>query len=403
LTLPVKEAVMDEYVSAEEAAAMLGVAVDTVYVYVSRKGIRSIPTPNSSKRRYWRADVERARRRGGRSPAIAGDLKQESAITLHTEEDLYYRGRSVRELTESASFEEVAALLWDVEEKEAFTEKLPASAPTMSLFTTAFASESTVNQALALFPLLEAANPRSYDLSQVGMARTGADILRCLCALILGKPHPAADPIHATFGETLGLSPEDTDLLRRLLILSADHGLDSATFAVRAVASTGVSPWRSILTGLSVKSGQRGKLTQYGGVRQLITEIMGAKMASEPVMRRVQEGEAIPGFQPPEASRADARVRILSDRLHTTMSADKDFQHIEAAARAVHEIQGLEPTFAYLSGFAWWKVGLRSNIAPFLLGRSAGWVAHAIEQYQGGERERAELHYRGPLPPQTPK
>jgi citrate synthase len=394
---------MDEYVSAEEAAALLGVAVDTVYVYVSRKGIRSIPTPNSSKRRYWRADVERARLRGGRSPAIAGDLKQESAITLHTAEDLYYRGRSVRELTESASFEEVAALLWDVEERGAFTERLPASPPNISLFTTAFASESTVNQAFALFPLLEGANPRSYDLSQVGMARTGADILRWLCALSLSGTHPVVDPIHETFGKALTLSPENTDLVRRLLILSADNGLDSATFAVRAVASTGVSPWRSILTGLAVKSGQRSRLNQYGGLRQFITEIMAAKMASEPVMRRVQEGEAIPGFQPPEASRADARVRILSDRLQATLSADKDFQRLETAARAVHEIQGLEPTFSYLSGFAWWKVGLRSDIAPFLLGRSAGWVAHAIEQYQGGERERVELHYRGPLPLQTRK
>jgi citrate synthase len=394
---------MDEYVSAEEAAALLGVAVDTVYVYVSRKGIRSIPTPNSSKRRYWRADVERARLRGGRSPAVAGDLKQESAITLHTAEELYYRGRSVRELTESASFEEVAALLWDVEERGAFTERLPASPPNISLFTTAFASESTVNQALALFPLLEGANPRSYDLSQVGMARTGADILRWLCALSLARPHPVVDPIHETFGQALSLSPENTDLVRRLLILSADNGLDSATFAVRAVASTGVSPWRSILTGLAVKSGQRSRRNQYGGLRQFVAEIMAAKMASEPVMRRVQEGEAIPGFQPPEASRADARVRILSDRLRATLSADKDFQRFEAAARAVHEIQGLEPTFSYLAGFAWWKVGLRSDIAPFLLGRSAGWVAHAIEQYQGGERERVELHYRGPLPLQTRK
>jgi citrate synthase len=60
-----------------------------------------------------------------------------------------------------------------------------------------------VNQALALFPLLEAANPRSYDLSQVGMARTGADILRWLCALTLGRPAPVVDPIHETFGKTL--------------------------------------------------------------------------------------------------------------------------------------------------------------------------------------------------------
>jgi citrate synthase len=400
LTIPVKEAVMDEYVSAEEAAALLGVAIDTLYVYVSRKGIRSIPTPNSSKRRYWRADVERARRRGGRPPAIAGDLKQESAITLYTDEDLYYRGRSVRELTEAASFEEVAALLWDVEEQVAFTGKLPASPPNISSFTTAFASESAVNQALALFPLLEEANPRSYDLSQVGMARTGADILRWLCALTLAKLHPVAEPIHEVFGKALNLSPENTDLVRRLLILSADHGLDTATFAVRAVASTGVSPWRSILTGVSVKSGQRSTLNKYGALGQLVAEIMTTKKAAEPVTRRVQEGEAIPGFQLPEATRADARVRILSERLQATLSTDKEFQHLEAAARAVHEIQGLEPTFGYLSSFAWWKIGLKSNIAPFLLGRSAGWVAHAIEQYQGGERERAELHYRGPLPPQ---
>lgn len=394
---------MDEYVSAEEAAALLGVAIDTLYVYVSRKGIRSIPTPNSSKRRYWRADVERARRRGGRPPAIAGDLKQESAITLYTDEDLYYRGRSVRELTEAASFEEVAALLWDVEERAAFTGKLPASPPTMSLFATAFGSESTVNQALALFPLLEAANPRSYDLSQVGMARTGADILRWLCALTLGRPQPVADPIHEVFHHALNLSPESTDLVRRLLILSADHGLDTATFAVRAVASTGVSPWRSILTGVSVKSGQRSSLNKYGALGQLVGEIMISKNAAEPVTRRVQEGEPIPGFQLPEAGRADARVQILAERLRATLTSDKEFQQLEAAARAVHEIQGLEPTFGYLSSFAWWKVGLRSDIAPFLLGRSAGWVAHAIEQYQGGERERAELHYRGPLPAQTRK
>jgi citrate synthase len=201
----------------------------------------------------------------------------------------------------------------------------------------------------------------------------------------------------------LNLSPDDADLVRRLLILSADHGLDTATFAVRAVASTGVSPWRSILTGVSVKSGQRSTVNKYGALGQLVGEIMTSKNAAEPVTRRVQEGEAIPGFQLPEANRADARVRILAERLQATLASDKEFQQLEAAARAVHEIQGLEPTFGYLSSFAWWRVGLKSDIAPFLLGRSAGWVAHAIEQYQGGERERAELHYRGPLPPQTHK
>jgi hypothetical protein len=49
------------------------------------------------------------------------------------------------------------------------------------------------------------------------------------------------------------------------------------------------------------------------------------------------------------ASRADARVQILAERLQAALTSDKGFQQLEAAARAVHEIQGLEPTFGYLS------------------------------------------------------
>lgn len=391
---------MDEYVSAEEAAALLGVAVDTLYVYVSRKGIRSVPIPHSSKRRYWRADVLQARHRGGRQPTVAGDLKHESAITLHTTEDLFFRGRSVRELAEEASFEEVAALLWNVEENAAFTDKLPASPLLLSAFDSVFASESTANKAFALFPLLEDANPKSFDLSHEGMARTGADALRWFCALVLGRTHPVTDPIHSVFGKTLDLSPENTDLVRRLLILSADHGLESATFAVRAVASTGVTPWRSVLAGLSVINGRGSRISHFGSLGQLVSEIMTSKSPSEPVTRRAQEEAPIPGFQSPDANRADARVRILSERLQKTLASNREFQRLQTAASAVRDIYGLEPSFAYLSTFAWWKIGLQSRLGPFLLGRSSGWIAHAIEQYQGGERERAELHYRAPLPDQ---
>src|SRR5258705_9049132 len=45
-----------EYLSAAEAAKALGVSVQTLYVYVSRKAIRSQPIAGSRQRRYWKTD-----------------------------------------------------------------------------------------------------------------------------------------------------------------------------------------------------------------------------------------------------------------------------------------------------------------------------------------------------------
>lgn len=381
-----------DLLTAQDAAALLGVKLDTLYAYVSRKGIRSVPDPGSSKRLYWRADVERARRGGAqRQPG-------ESAITLYTGDDLFYRGHSVRHLTQTASFEAVAALLWGVDTAEAFTDEMPELPPAARSLARILQAERPATKALCLFPLLEAANPRAYDLSLSGMARAGGDVLRWLCALTLGRARPTAAPIHEVFASVLGLSPEQADLVRRVLILSADHGLETATFAVRAVASTGVSPWRLVSAGLLVMSGRRSRIAHFGQVERIVGEVLESETPTDPVVRRVRESERLPGFQSAEAFAADARVRILHERLRTTMGSDASFERIEAAAKAARSFLGVEPTFAYFSTFVWRTVGVLQREGPFMLGRSAGWIAHAIEQYQAGERERAELHYRGPLP-----
>jgi citrate synthase len=58
-----------EYLSAQEAARMLGVSVRTLYVYVSRKGIRSKPIRGSRKRRYWKLDIDRILRGESLAPS----------------------------------------------------------------------------------------------------------------------------------------------------------------------------------------------------------------------------------------------------------------------------------------------------------------------------------------------
>jgi helix-turn-helix protein len=47
----------DEYLSAADAMKFLGVSAQTLYAYVSRKGIRSRPIPGSRQRRYWKSDL----------------------------------------------------------------------------------------------------------------------------------------------------------------------------------------------------------------------------------------------------------------------------------------------------------------------------------------------------------
>src|SRR5215831_8099275 len=110
------------WMTAEDAAARLGVSRATLYAYVSRGQVRSQATAGPSRARaYAREDVERLRQRteGRRDPekAAAGALRWgvpvlESAITLIDGSRFYYRGHDAVTLARTRSVEEVAALIW---------------------------------------------------------------------------------------------------------------------------------------------------------------------------------------------------------------------------------------------------------------------------------------------------
>ena len=48
------------YLTAEQAAKALNINLQTLYAYVSRKGVRSLPIPGTRKRRYWKSDFTHA-------------------------------------------------------------------------------------------------------------------------------------------------------------------------------------------------------------------------------------------------------------------------------------------------------------------------------------------------------
>src|SRR3954452_11110179 len=101
---------------AREAAARLGVKLDTLYAYVSRGLLRSVAVPGRRERHYRTDDIERFRiSRGserGREMLIP---LIDSAICLIEGGRYFYRGHDALSLAETATLEEAASLIWGEE------------------------------------------------------------------------------------------------------------------------------------------------------------------------------------------------------------------------------------------------------------------------------------------------
>ena len=356
--------------------------------------------PGTRKRRYWKSDIERLLDKKQAAPTTPGTLKRESEITLLTDSEIFYRGHDVVELAERSSFESVAALLWGVNEADVFGDGVPKFPPLARQLHKLLAKESEVNRATALFTLLEQANPRSYDLSPTGMARTGVDILRCLAAITLRTTRVSAEPVHLFVARNLNLSPALTDLVRRMLILSADHGFEPGTVAVRTVASTGVTPWRALISGLSVTLGRRRRSLE--AIHRFVVEIATCRDPYALIVGRIRDAEGLPGFDTFTTANVhpagDPRVRASFDFCNEVLAKDAAFGRLRTAAGIIKEVKSVDPAFAVMAVFVGWKIGLHPLDSVFHLGRAAGWVAHAIEQYQAGETYRQPDTYQGALP-----
>ena len=112
------------YVSSREAARLLGVKAATLYAYVSRGLVRSVPSGDGRGRRYLRSDLARCKSRSdahaGHGPLAGAALRWgepvlDSALTSIGDEGPRYRGQLATELAaQGVSFEAVAELLWAV-------------------------------------------------------------------------------------------------------------------------------------------------------------------------------------------------------------------------------------------------------------------------------------------------
>jgi citrate synthase len=391
---------LDLYINAEEAAAQLGVSITTLYTYISRRGIRSQQVPGTKKRLYWRSDIERIRAGKGHtviSPAVIG--QQDSELTLLTPDGPYYRGQSAIELSESYTLEETAALLWGVDSTSVFGDT-PAVAPVkLRALYDVFKDATLADKAIGILPSIERANPRAYDLSHEGMCRTGADLMRWYAAFFTDREKTSCEPLHIQTAAVCNGGDEVADLIRRILVISADHGFGAGTYAVRAVASTGVTPYRSVLAGFAIAPGRRNVLGAIGAIIRLLSELTTSADPQSVIAKRMQEGEDLPGFRIawPYVN-GDPRARAVLKHLQRIRGDDPGVAKALAAFDYAEAELGRYPGFGMVNELVARVIGLPSRECLYPLGRCAGWVAHSIERYAAADADPPVANYRGILP-----
>ncbi len=395
------------WIDAAEAARLLRVSRTTLYAYVSRGHVRSQATAGPSRDRlYSRDDVDRLRRRteARRDPdkAAARSLQWglpvlESSIAFIDGQRLYYRGHDAVELSRSRSLAEVASLIWSGEFDGAFSPAPPRVAPAVK----PDKALPFVARAQAVLASASVQDHAAFDLRAGSVPHAGWRILHLMTRTVTMARY-SAPTVDQALGQAWGLTARGVDLLRSALILCADHELNVSSFTARCVASAGSHPYAVVIAGLAALEG-----TKHGGISARIESMLDALRQSRhpraAVGARLRRGESIDGFGHPLYRGGDPRaIALLDDAARWIREvARTGFRHgrrghgVLADARATQRRLCARRPGARAPPAGWLPTG------DFAIGRTIGWIGHAMEQYTTNQLIRPRAKYVG-IAPQAP-
>ncbi len=391
--------------TAQEAAELLGVKPQTLYAYASRGLVRRVGT--GKRRRYLVEDLQRfqarQRARSGHGPVAAaalsfGEPVLDTSITGIDERGPLYRGRPAVELAaRGVSFEAVAELLWSGELPPAPPVWRALEAPQRGLGP----ARMSIEELMLALPALTLAAPTRHSRAREVELELGRQLIQSIAQLLV---EPRARRKTASLAELLAYAARvpakhARAALDLALVLLADHELNASSFAARIAASTGAHLPACLTAALATLSGPR-----HGGacdrVEALLDEAATLARPSDVLERRTRRGDPIPGFGHPLYPEGDPRARPLLERarlLSRRSSAhEKRLEPVFGLARAMGR-HGLPPTVDFglvaLTRALEMKPG--SAALLFALGRSAGWVAHVLEQRSSEAVLRPRARYLG--------
>lgn len=377
---------MTTYVSANEAARMLGVTKPTLYAYVSRGIVGRSTAADGRTSLYAREEIQRlaGRAQGRRQSAPATiDVQISSAITELQDELLTYRGRDAVALAREHSFEQAAELLWTGALGDAGI-TWPVDRAALSRCRNVCTAAGTGNAIASLTLAATTLANGAHDEDAPAAARR----LLAIAPSLLGGPITGDVATRLTTAYRRRASPALVAAVSRALVLLADHELATSTLAVRVACSVRAGPYAAIAAGLCVVGGPLHGAASAEAA-DLLEDASGDD-ARTAVDRVLSTGRRLPGFGHSVYRNGDPRLAPLLEAVRALPDPDRRMQVVEdvlvEAGRRVGQLPNVDLGLGALTFVA----RLPRDASLFAVARIAGWAAHYDE-----ERGERPVRYRG--------
>ena len=398
---------MTDWIGASEAAQRLGIKPASLYSYVSRGVLTPRRAPDGRASLFDAAEVAGLARRGRPRRAPGGaELVIESELTEICDDHLWFRGHDAITLATSRSFEDVAGLLWT----GSFCD--PAAAGPWQATGEAIAAGTAAQAALppdtyplerlqVIVPAVAATDRLRLHLDRPAVMAAARGLIAAMvdCLPAAGQATAADDSIAGRLAPKLCVRPPADGLivaLRAALVLLADHELAASTLAARVAASVRAYPYAVVGTGLGAMSGALHGGAALGAEVLLVSAADPAD-APRVVGELLRRGERIPGLGHFVYQAGDPRSVLLLDLIRKAAPDSGRLAVAEAvlteARRRALPAPNVEFALAVLSTVAGMIPG--AGEAIFAVARTAGWLAHALEEYARATPIRPRGVYTG--------
>lgn len=402
-----------------EVAELLGVKRQTVYAYVSRGILHRQVSVDGRTSLFDRAEVEELRL--GRRAPVDGELRTilSTRITRVADEGLWIRGHDVVQLVENgAGFAELVEVVWDGSTTEVWPE-LPVVHGIAEVIDCA--EPANLQERLRVgVAWAGAQDPLRHDLGPRSVRAAGRRAMTAMVGALQRPGHDrdsterarqadqAADltpstPLVAALWPRLSGDRVEPERLRALdiaLALLVDHGLAASTLAARVAASVRADPYSVIGAGLGVLGGPL-----HGAASASVHQLYQAAAdqgAANAVGHRQRQGLDVPGFGHAVYQTQDPRYGALMNQLVQGWADDRRlttvFQVRDVLDERSHAVPNIDLALGALTFLADMPEGAGEVL--FAIARTAGWLAHAMEEYEEKPlRFRPRARYLGPRPP----
>lgn len=343
-------------------------------------------------------------------PGLAGVAVTYTRVgdVLGDEGLFHYRGRSVVELAQEWSFEEMAALVLDESGAPAVGARdLPA--PAVAAFD-ALATALDLRSALSLVAASVCSGPL-VDISPAELRADAVRLISVLPTLVASVHHGRAlvpDPALSHAADYLRMvaaapgapTPQAVRALETYLNLTIDHGFNTGTFAARVIASTGADLGACLVGALGALSGPRHGAVQ-GRVLEMFDAIGEPANAEDWMKAELRSGRRLLGFGHAVYRVTDPRSVCLAEVLAEVDPARAAL--VEAVAAAGGRLlagRRLSPNVDLYSSVLLEACGIPRSLftATFAVSRIVGWCAHVLEQAEERKVIRPAAYYVGAPP-----